>query len=266
MSLGPTPAVLMASAADLARACGEVALRHFRSKELVVERKPDGSPVTNADLEAESAARDWIRARFPGDGILGEEYGLERAGARRRWVLDPIDGTRTYLRGVPLWGTLVAVMEGSEILAGAASFPALGELICAAPGEGCWLNGESAKVSQQSRLDGALVLTTDPTFGASAERKDAWAQLESAAQASRSWGDCYGYLLVASGRAEVMVDPVLSEWDAAALRPIVEEAGGVFTDWTGVRTARGGNAIATNSALAEVARRLLGAGVPGVGE
>src|SRR5690606_11484096 len=256
----------MAAAADLARACGEVALHHFRSPELVVDRKPDGSPVTNADLAAESAAREWIRARFPDDGILGEEYGLERAEARRRWVLDPIDGTKTYSRGVPLWGTLVAVMEGPEILAGAASFPALDELICAAPGEKCWLNGRATRVSQYSRLDDALVLTTDPTFSASPERRVGWSRLEAEAQASRSWGDCYGYLLVASGRAEVMVDSVLSEWDAAALQPIIEEAGGVFTDWTGARTARGGSAIATNSALAEVTRRLLGVGAPGGGE
>ena len=266
MSREPVPAVLMAAAADLAHVCGEVALRHFRSPELVVDRKPDGSPVTNADLAAERAAREWIRARFPDDGILGEEYGLERAGSRRRWVLDPIDGTKTYIRGVPLWGTLVAVMEGPEILAGAASFPALGELICAAPGEKCWLNGETAIVSPLSRLDGALVLTTDPTFSASPERRLGWSRVESAAQASRSWGDCYGYLLVASGRAEVMVDPVLSEWDAAALQPIVEEAGGVFTDWTGARTARGGNAVATNSALADVTRRLLGGDGLGGGE
>jgi histidinol phosphatase-like enzyme (inositol monophosphatase family) len=258
MSRGPSTAVLLAAAADVARECGRVALQHFRSPDLVVQSKPNGSPVTNADLASEAAAREWIRSRFPGDGILGEEFGLERAEATRRWVLDPIDGTRTYVRGVPLWGSLVAVLEGEEILAGAANFPALGELICAAPGENCWLNDTKTRVSNQGRVDGALVLTTDPKFAADERHRPGWQQLELAAEMSRSWGDCYGYLLVASGRAEVMVDPMLSQWDAAAFLPVVEEAGGVFTDWAGARTAAGGNAIATNAALSDTVRRLLG--------
>ena len=245
MKGGSSQASLLAAVAELAAECGKVALRHFRSADLVVQQKPGGSPVSSADLAAESAAREWIRSRFPGDGILGEEYGFERPEAARRWVLDPIDGTKTYLRGVPLWGTLVAVGEGDEILAGAASFPALGELVCAARGEGCWLNGELCRVSDKSRLNDALVLTTDPMFEARPDRRLAWAELESRAQLSRSWGDCYGYLLVASGRAEVMADPVLSEWDAAAFLPILEEAGGVLTDWSGVRTATTGMPCST---------------------
>lgn len=249
---------LMSAAAEVARVCGEVALRHFRSASLVVQRKDDGSPVTNADLEAEDAARQWIRVRFPEDGILGEEFGIERPHAGRQWILDPIDGTRTYLRGVPLWGTLVAVVEGGEVIAGVANFPAMNESIWAAPGEGSWLNGSPARVSSIGRLNDALVLTTDPTYAASPERRQAWHKLEAAGPMSRTWGDCYGYLLVASGRAEVMVDPVLSPWDAAALLPIVEEAGGVFTDWAGARTASGGSAIATNAALAVTVRSLLG--------
>lgn len=263
MSRRPSAASLMAAAAEVARECGTVALRHFRSAELSVQRKPDGSPVTNADLAAESAAREWIRSRFPSDGILGEEFGIERPDAPRRWVLDPIDGTKTFLRGVPLWGSLVAVLEGDEVIAGAASFPAVNELICAAKGEYSWLDGERARVSNISRISGALVLTTDPKFLVRQERLEDWARLEGESELSRSWGDCYGYLLVASGRAEVMVDAALSTWDAAALMPIVEEAGGVFTDWSGVRTPDGGDAIATNGALAAEARRLLG--VPGRG-
>jgi histidinol-phosphatase len=250
---------LMAAAAEVAGIAGGVAMRYFRSRELEVRRKPDGSPVTNADLAAERAARDWIAARFPSDGILGEEYGLERADATRRWLLDPIDGTRTFVRGVPLWGALVAVVEGEEVIAGAAAFPAVGELIFAARGEGCWLEGNRQQVSPMSRLGDALVLTTDEMFSARPLRKTSWLALAGAAGMSRSWGDCYGYLLVASGRAEVMVDAVLSDWDAAALLPIVEEAGGVFTDWSGTRRIDGGSAIATNAALAEEARRLLGA-------
>lgn len=251
---------LMEAAAEVARVCGEVAMRYYRSPNLEIRSKPNGSPVTNADLAAESAAREWLRERFPADGILGEEFGAEKADARRRWVVDPIDGTRTFVRGVPLWGALVAVVDGDRILAGAASFPATGEQLCAAPGEGSWYNGKPAKVSQVSRVADALVLTTTPQFGEKPEIGTRWLALENSAGMSRSWGDCYGYLLVATGRAEVMVDSILSEWDAAALLPIIEEAGGVFTDWSGVRTARGGSAIGTNSSLAVEARRLLGVG------
>lgn len=258
MSARETPAALMQAAAELSRIAGEVALRHFRSVDLRIERKENGSPVTDGDLASESAAREWIRSRFPSDGILGEEYGVERGEANRRWLLDPIDGTKTFVRGVPLWGTLVAVMEGEAVIAGAANFPALSELICAAPGEGCWLNGSLAKVSAIGRLTDALVLTTDETFSGAPGRRDEWLALESAAGMARSWGDCYGYLLVASGRAEVMVDPVLSDWDAAALLPVIEEAGGVFTDWTGARRITGGSAIATNRELGPETRRLLG--------
>jgi len=252
-----SPNALMHAAAEVARVAGAIANRHFRTAGLSVRSKGDGSPVTVADLESERAAREWIRQRFPADGILGEEFGGERLDAKRRWVLDPIDGTRTYVHGVPLWGTLVGVASGDEVLAGAAFFPALDELICAAPGEGCWLNGERVQVSQISRLTDSLVLTTDETFAHLPERRTAWQRLADGAGMSRSWGDCYGYLLVASGRAEVMVDPVLSEWDATALLPVVEEAGGVFTDWSGMRGARGGSAIATNAALANQARNAL---------
>lgn len=253
------PTSLMEAAAEVARLCGDVAMRYYRSGQLEVKQKENGSPVTNADLAAERAARNWIGQRFPSDGILGEEFGVDRPAARRRWVLDPIDGTRTFVRGVPLWGALVAVIEGDEILAGAACFPVTSELIWAAPGEGCWLNGGRAQVSQISRINDSLVLTTDPTFSYVPDRRERWQELEAAAAMSRSWGDCYGYLLVATGRAEAMVDPIMSEWDAAALLPIVEEAGGVFTDWNGKRTAKGGSGVATNAALAADVRRQLGA-------
>ena len=258
MSAPEPPSVMMHAVAEVARLAGSVALRHFRSPELAIEQKANGSPVTNADLAAESAAREWIRRHFPHDGILGEEFEIERGDARRRWVLDPIDGTRTYVRGVPLWGALVAVLDGEEVLAGAASFPALNELAAAAPGEGCWVNDSQARVSQIGRLSDALVLTTDETFAADPSHTDAWAALTSRAGMTRSWGDCYGYLLVASGRAEVMVDPVLSDWDAAAFLPIIEEAGGRFTDWNGARRIDGGSAVATNALLAREARDLLG--------
>ena len=247
---------LLAAAEELARLTGSVALQHYRSA-LRVERKADGSPVTAADRAAEQAAREWVRKRFPDDGVLGEEFGEERPGAHRRWVIDPIDGTKSFVRGVPLWGSLVALCEGETVLAGAAFFPAVDELVVAAPGAGCWWNGRRCSVSSLNDLSSATTVTTDERFRHQAGRRAAWERLGARVDVARSWGDCFGYLLVATGRAEVMCDPELSPWDAAALQPIIVEAGGVFTDWSGRPTAFGGSAIATNGVLADEVRALL---------
>lgn len=246
----------VAPVAELARLTGDIALGHYRSN-LAVETKADGSPVTVADRAAETVARDWVRRFFPEDGVLGEEFGEERVGARRRWVIDPIDGTKSFVRGTPLWGSLVALCEGETVLAGAAYFPAVGELIAAAPGTGCWWNGSRCAVSAVSTIDAATVLTTDGRFLDRPDRRAGWERVAGAARIARTWGDCFGYLLVATGRAEVMCDPILSPWDAAALYPIVREAGGTFTDWEGRDTAFGGSAVATNHALAADVRALL---------
>ncbi len=248
----------MQASAEVAKIAGEVALKYYR-RNPEQRLKSDGSPVSVADLEAERAAREWIEKRFPDDGILGEELPTVREAAKRRWVLDPIDGTLTFLRGVPFWGTLVAVTEGDEVLAGAASFPAIGESLAAAPGAGCWHNGARCSVSTVSDVRRAMVLTTDARFLRDANRRGRWLDLQNNARAMRTWGDCYGYLLVATGRADVMVDDIVSVWDAAALMPIITEAGGVFTDWKGKATPFGGDAIATNAALAGEVRNILGA-------
>jgi histidinol-phosphatase len=248
--------LLLEAVHDAARVAGDIAMRHYRTA-LAVESKADGSPVTIADREAETAVREWISRRFPQDGIEGEELGVLRGDARRRWVVDPIDGTKTFIRGVPLWGTLIAVIEHHDVLAGAAYFPAVGEIIAAAPGEGAWWNDARCSVSRVDRIDRATVLTTDARFPTDDAKRRAWQELSERALVSQTWGDCYGYLLVATGRAEVMADPRLAVWDAAALQPIIEEAGGVFTDWPGARTAFGGSAIATNAMLAGETRALL---------
>jgi len=248
--------VLLDAVHEAARVAGDVAMRHYQTA-LAIESKSDGSPVTIADREAETAVREWVTRRFPDDGIEGEELGVLRPDARRRWVIDPIDGTKTFVRGVPLWGTLVAIVEGTEVLAGAAFFPAVDEMVVAARGEGMWWNDARCCVSRVDRLDRATVLSTDERFHGDEVKRVAWRRLSDRALVSRTWGDCYGYLLVATGRAEVMVDGSMSAWDAAALAPIIEEAGGVFTDWTGAHTAFGGNAIATNAALAVETRELL---------
>ena len=257
--MSESPESLAGAVEQVARIAGEVALRYYKSS-LVIESKADGSPVTIADRTAEGAARGWIEERYPGDGILGEELGMTRPDSRRRWLLDPIDGTKTFVRGVPLWGTLVALCEGDDVLAGAAYLPALGESVAAAPGAGCWWNGTRCRVSSVEALREATVLTTDERFAGDAGHLAGWRHLSGKAAVSRSWGDCYGYLLVATGRAEVMVDGILSPWDAAALMPIIEEAGGVFTDWKGTRSAFGGSAVATNQGVAVESRLLLGTG------
>lgn len=252
-----TVAHYMDAVAEVARVAGDVA-KDYYGRSPATSTKSDGSPVSIADLSAERAARDWIERRFPKDGIVGEELSSVRATAVRRWIVDPIDGTYTFLQSVPLWGTLVAVAEGERVIAGAAYFPALDEIVVAALGEGCWWNGSPARVSTVAELSQARLLTTDARFMRDPARRERWLRLQNAARTMRTWGDCYGYLLVCTGRAEIMVDDVLSDWDAAALIPIITEAGGVFTDWRGTATAFGGDAIATNASLATVAREILG--------
>ena len=254
-----TPAQLLEAVEDVARLAGHVALELF-SPDIAVEMKGDGSPVTHADRSAEIAAREWITSNFPDHGILGEEMGVTNPNAELRWILDPIDGTASFIRGVPLWGTLVAVARGEEVIAGAIFCPALEELVCGADGCGAWWNGARARVSGKGKLGDSCILTTDDRFAQHPERGAAFRDLAAKSKLARGWSDCYGYLLVATGRAEAMVDPIMSPWDAAALYPVITEAGGVITDWTGKRTAFGDGAVATNSGVAQEVRRILRVG------
>jgi histidinol phosphatase-like enzyme (inositol monophosphatase family) len=253
-------AALLEAVVEVARLAGSVALGYFddaRRATLAVEHKSDGSPVTAADRAAERSAREWIERRFPADGVLGEELGTVRPDATRRWIIDPIDGTKSFVRGVPLWGTLVAVAEGDAVLAGAIHCAAATELVAAAIGQGSWWNGTRCHVSDVADLERATVLATDIREGPAPGRLGAWRRLAERAAIARTWGDAYGYVLVATGRADVMVDAVMAPWDTAALAPVITEAGGVFTDWNGAPTAFGDSSIATNAALATVARRVL---------
>jgi len=247
----------MEAVVEVARAAGDAALA-FYGTDIAIDSKADGSPVTAADRSAEQLARSWITSRFPSDGIVGEEFGIEGSDRSRRWIIDPIDGTKSFVRGVPLWGTLVAVVEADTVLAGAAYFPALGEIVFAGAGEGCWWNGKRCTVSTISDLSEAALLTSAPFDD------EPWNNLTRRVPIVRTWGDCYGYLLVATGRAEVMVDPALSSWDIAAFIPVITEAGGVITDWLGKSPVNGGSAIATNAALARNVRQILE--VPGTWE
>jgi histidinol phosphatase-like enzyme (inositol monophosphatase family) len=251
-----TSSSLIEAVQEVATICGRVAYDHFR-KGLAVELKADGSEVTIADRAAETAAREWILQRFPDDAIVGEELGIAGVAAHRRWFIDPIDGTKSFVRGVPLWGSMIAVEEGGTVLAGAINCPAAGDFVVAARGEGCWHNGARASVSTVASLSDATILGTDQRFRRNPARSERYAALGARVAISQSWGDCYGYVLVATGRAELMVDDRLSPWDIAALVPIIEEAGGVLTDWQG-RRGMGADAVATNAVLADEFRTLLG--------
>lgn len=265
---------LLDVAVELSWLAGRITLRYFQTG-VVAERKADASPVTPADRETERCLRDEIARRFPEDAIIGEEFGADQASrfpgsrsdgsggggslahsGRRRWIVDPIDGTRSFVRGVPFYGVLLAVEMEGEVIVGVLHFPALAETVYAARGEGCWWNGRPARVSAVSTLAEAALLTTD------AERlhgNAGWDQLRKEAGITRTWGDCYGHALVATGRAEIMLDPTAALWDSAALQPVIEEAGGVFTDWRGARRHDGGSAVSTNAALAGAVRSSLNA-------
>lgn len=247
---------LLQFAVELGRGAGEITLEYFR-KDPETETKSDGSYVTIADRHAESYLREEIGKRYPDDGVVGEEELEQRGLSGRRWIVDPIDGTFAFVHGVPFYGVLIALeIEGEPVL-GVVNMPALGEIVYAAKGIGCFLNGEPASVSKSAELKDALLLATDFTSCAKHGFGHAAELLQGRAKASRTWGDCYGYVLVATGRADVMLDPVMNLWDCAPLLPIMEEAGGTFTDWRGVRTISGGNSIATNGLLFDEVMRLV---------
>jgi histidinol phosphatase-like enzyme (inositol monophosphatase family) len=251
----PELRALLDFAGEAARQAGQLTLAHFRSG-VRAEAKADGSPVTAADRGAEDLLRELIAARHPDHSVIGEERGADERPSPFRWWIDPIDGTRAFVRGVPLYGVLLGIELEGEIVAGVAHFPALGETLSAARGLGCSWNGRPARVSSVDSLDRAAVLASD--FGELARlRPEAWRRLVASPALQRGWGDCYGHCLVATGRAEVMLDPVMNPWDCAALLPIVEEAGGRFADWSGARRFDGGSAVSTNRALLEAVRRLL---------
>lgn len=255
-----TPSLLLEAVRDAALVAADVALRHFR-RGVTVEWKSDGSEVTIADREAEEAARVWIGNRFPRDTIIGEEFGdgSEKAavGTGRRWYIDPIDGTRSFVRGVPLWGSMIAVEADGLVVAGAICCPAADELVAAARGEGCWHNDARAAVSTVSTFPEATILATDTRFRHHPSRAARWRDLADRVAAARTWGDCYGHILVATGRAELMVDDRLNPWDVAPLLPIHDEAGGVFTDWRGQAGLIVGDGVASNAALADAFRAAL---------
>jgi histidinol-phosphatase len=249
--------LLLEAVVAAARLAGDVALRLFRAG-TAIEWKPDGTEVTAGDRAAERAVREWISARFARDNVIGEEFGVADRRAPRTWYIDPIDGTKSFVRGVPFWGAMVGVAVNGRVRAGAVCCPAVGEIVAAAGGAGCWHNGARAAVSTVDRVDRAAILVTDARFRTHPERAPRWESLSRESALARTWGDCYGYLLVATGRADVMADDRLNPWDVAALLPIMHESGGVLTDWAGRSGVLGDDALATNGHLAAAVRARLG--------
>lgn len=240
----------------------ELILSYWRQEGLAVDRKADESPVTAADRGAEQLLRREILAAFPGDAVLGEEFGETAGSSGYRWILDPVDGTKSFVAGVPLFGILVGLEDAQGAAAGVCRFPALDEVVYAGRGQGAWWKIGSepprrAKVNPTTRLDDSLFCFTSVGGWDTTGKMDAFLALCRQARLTRGWGDCYGHVLVATGRADVAVDPIMNLWDAAALVPILQEAGGVYCDWGGVPTASGGNGVSTNPALRDAVLAIL---------
>ena len=232
--------------ADLA---GKLTLGYFQTG-VRPDFKEDETPVTVADQKAEALIRQRIESHFPDHAIIGEEYGESQTeGASHRWFIDPIDGTKAFVHGVPMYAVLIGLEIEGTMAVGVANFPALGEIIAAASGLGCWWNGRPAEVSRTDRLQDALLTHADVSSFEKYGRGTAWTRLQAATWFRAGWSDAYGYLLVATGRADIMLDPIMNTWDCAPFPVILQEAGGYFGDWAGNRTIYAGEAMATNGSL-----------------
>lgn len=231
-----------------ARASAEVILPHFRSS-LDVQTKADGSPVTAADKNAEQCILDLISKHRPNDGWLGEEFGAKEGSSGYRWIIDPIDGTLAFIHGVPLFGTLIAVQKNEQTLVGLINMPALDEMVIGVSGAGAFYNGQPCRVSQTANICEATIVTSSFSTLVEYNRDQGFNSLVQQAYEARTWGDCYGYLLVATGRAEIMIDPILSPWDIAPMGPIISEAGGKLTGLDGGEGFPATHALASNGLL-----------------
>ena len=243
------------AAVEAARAAGEIALGYFRGG-VEVTLKADATPVTQADREAERAIVEILGRAFPEYGVLGEEFGGS-GSTDVRWIVDPIDGTKNFVRGIPLWATLIALEERGEVTVGVVHNPARGDLYTARRGGGAWKNGERVRVSDVSTLDGAFFVHAGLRLLREAGWWDGFVRLVDATDRQRGFGDYVGYGLLAEGKAEIYLEVDLKPWDLAAPRILVEEAGGRFTDLAGRPTIYSGTALATNGRLHDAVLALL---------
>lgn len=245
------------AALDAAREAGALALRYFTGR-FDVALKPDQTPVTQADREAEQAIVARLRASFPDVGFLGEEYGAQ-GGQGRRWIVDPIDGTANFVRGIPYWATLLALEEDGEVTLGVVHAPATGDLLWARRGRGAFANGRPLRVSTVDRLADAMLVHSSLNYMKKLGDRPwrGFLRLVDATSRQRGFGDYFGYTFVLRGQAELMIEGDLKPWDLAPLKLLFEEAGGRLTDFAGTPTIYSGTVVASNGRLHDAALAVL---------
>ena len=245
-------------AEQTAREAGALTLEYFLTDGARAEFKSDDTPVTIADRKAEELIRSRIAGAYPDHQIVGEEYGTTEGSPDYRWIIDPIDGTKSFVHGVPLYAVLIALEIQGKMEVGCAYFPALDEIISAATGLGAQWNWKPCRVSEVASIDRAVCAHIDTAYFGKNGKGEPWERLQKAVYYNAGWCDAYGYLLVATGRAEIMLDPVMAVWDCGPFPPIFKEAGGYFGDWSGNEgRIDGGEALATNAALRDEVVALL---------
>ena len=240
----------------------EIIRPYFTAPDLQEETKEDETPVTIADRETEHVLREKIRQTYPDHGIIGEEFGNEREEAEYVWVLDPIDGTKSFISGVPLFGTLIGLLKDGVPLLGAIDQPILGQRMTG-DGEQTLLNGKPVHIRKTASLADTTLLSTDPLEPSRIWNADAWRDLTSRVRLYRTWGDCYGYLLLAAGKADIMIDPIVSKWDFLPIIPIIRGAGGIITDWMGNDPIKGNSIIASSPSIHAEIIQILNQDTPG---
>lgn len=240
---------------EIVKEAGRLTLTYFNNPKLKIDWKKDDTPVTEADRGAEQLLRDRIAKEFPDDAILGEEFSDRSGTSGYRWILDPIDGTKSFIHGVPLYSTLIGIEKEGEPIIGIIWIPALYCGVWAEKGKGAFEESPVLKepipthVSETASFDRALFLTSSAKTFSETGRRELFCRMEKKSYLTRTWGDAYGYYLVATGRADLMIDAEMSPWDAGPLLTVLTEAGGRFSDWTGKPTIFGGDGVAANAAL-----------------
>lgn len=239
-----------------AQQAGKIALGYYETS-LEVEWKHDESPVTIADRETEQSLRTTLKKHFPADGFLGEEYGDEPSQSGYRWIIDPIDGTRNFVRGIPIWGTLLGLEYQGEMIAGVAVAPPMGQTFHALRGAGAFRDNTPIHVSNINQFSKSQVFYSSISWFTKAGREKEFLKLASLTERQRGFGDFYGFVLVAQGAGEIMIEHGVHAWDVAAILPIIEEAGGRYSDWKGCRTIHSPDVLVTNGILHEQCLELI---------
>lgn len=239
----------------LAEESGKIIKNYFRS-EINIESKHDESPVTIADKKAEEKMREMIMKNFPEYGILGEEFGEHNPDAEYKWILDPIDGTKSFIHGTVTFGTLIGLLKNDEPLLGVINQPIMNDFLIG-DNNSAELNGKSVKVNDTSEIFDASLMTTDQNYIKQYHDIQKFLKLTEQVKLYRMWGDCYGYMLLAMGYADIMIDPIMHIWDTAALVPVVRGAGGIITDYRGNDVMKGNSVIASTPGLHSQLLKLL---------